>query len=820
MDDEGSPGHRIAILPASRLDFADRFQEIPDWVWEPARKGRGKVLFDASVEAKPHEPLRTRTLHDFLERARVSSDQAVYLTQDRGYADAYFAYCKASGERPMPVMVHDYWVGEVIQQHAGDGSKAFEARLKAFRARPDRRERMFLSLNRSLRPAKALFLLRLMHEGLWNHGLISIGGFELQRQQLRLNQAQFLDYLFGDPAFADLNQLLRPMTPRLEAAGRVDFEVPGTARRLGAAMDHPLAEFGRTWFTVVTETEMASRPVRITEKPLKPLMNFHPFIMLGNPGSLGLLREYGFQTFGAVFDEAYDQEPDPRQRFEMVFREVERLCHLDEAELERLGRRVEETVIFNAHHALVDLPKTYRTHLDPELVRRLLAPAADRRDARAAESTQSHVKAPANPSGSRCPMNEISVLGSVLTPEFEGSAGEAESLTNLLRSKGRLHKTDPEAEAEISWVFDSEGGPRGLYLRYASATELPGCRLLVNDTTVVKAAAYESTLGLLDWRYQATAELAPGRNRISLQIHGAPPQIEGLAVGQPPVVSYPSVDEGLRWQKQLRRSDKGKRPLTIRPEQLASLVEFVRRAASDEGEFNQVQRLVEQLVLAIRCDAMDGRARLPWGGPMNGQSYRQLIFHRLMGMGVDAIVETGTHVGASTAFFARRGVPVFSCDLQEIRLAAAIVQLSECRNVTLRLEDSRSFLRGLAADPAFAFSLPLFYLDAHWGDELPLADEVAIVRGRWPNFVIIIDDFQVPGASYTWGDYGEGRDLTLEYLQRSGIELADVAVLFPSAGAEAETGVKRGTLVLTPAALYDEHLASERSLYRVHPSPA
>ena len=155
MDDEGSPGHGIAILPASRLDFADRFQEIPDWVWEPARKRRGKVLFDASLEAKPHEPLRTRALHDLLERAHVSSDQAVYLTQDRGYADAYFAYCKASGERPMPVMVHDYWVGEVIQQHAEDGGEAFEARLEAFRARPDRRERMFLSLNRSLRPAKA-----------------------------------------------------------------------------------------------------------------------------------------------------------------------------------------------------------------------------------------------------------------------------------------------------------------------------------------------------------------------------------------------------------------------------------------------------------------------------------------------------------------------------------------------------------------------------------------------------------------------------------------------------------------------------------------
>ena len=375
MDDDGTPGHRIAVVPASRLDFVARFQEIPDWVWEPARKGTGKVLFDASLEAKPHEPLRARTLHDFLDRARVPRGQAVYLTQDRGYADAYLAFCKASGERPMTVLVQDYWIGEVIQQHARDGREVFEARLAAFRARPNRREKLFLSLNRSLRPTKTLFLLRLIHEGLWDRGLISVGGFERQRWALKMKPAQLLDYLFGEPAFTDLNLLLRPLAPRLAKIGRVDFEVPDTPPHHGAVMDHGLAEFGRTWFTVVTETEMDSRPVRITEKPLKPLMNFHPFITLGNPGSLRMLREYGFKTFSAIFDEAYDEECDPRRRFEMVYREVERLCRLDEADIERLGRSVEETVIFNAHHALVDLPNIFRTQLDPNLVRRLLAPA-------------------------------------------------------------------------------------------------------------------------------------------------------------------------------------------------------------------------------------------------------------------------------------------------------------------------------------------------------------------------------------------------------------------------------------------------------------
>ncbi len=140
-------------------------------------------------------------------------------------------------------------------------------------------------------------------------------------------------------------------------------------------MDQALPEYGRSWFSVVTETEMDERPLRITEKPLKPLMNFHPFLVLGNPGSLDLLRGYGFRSFPGLFDESYDGEPDPARRFEAVFRQVERLCGLEEAELERLERAAEDAVLHNARQALVGLPRLFRERLDPDLIGRILAPA-------------------------------------------------------------------------------------------------------------------------------------------------------------------------------------------------------------------------------------------------------------------------------------------------------------------------------------------------------------------------------------------------------------------------------------------------------------
>jgi hypothetical protein len=53
-----------------------------------------------------------------------------------------------------------------------------------------------------------------------------------------------------------------------------------------------------------------------------------------------------------------------------------------------------------------------------------------------------------------------------------------------------------------------------------------------------------------------------------------------------------------------------------------------------------------------------------------------------------------------------------------------------------------------------------FHLDAHWEGDLPLQEEIEIILGRFPNFLIMIDDFRVPGDSgYGFDDYGRGKML-------------------------------------------------------------
>lgn len=359
----------IVVFPAKLSEFARRPPALPKRLVAGLRSGRTVAVFDAAREGSPHHPKRTRLLHLFAQRLGAPVERCVYLTQDRGYAADYQAHCLELGAEPMRVITADHWIRRLLAYHADDGVPSFGHRRKQFKRRAPTREKRFLSLNLTPRPAKTLFLLSLLRDGLWEQGFITFGGFDkLVGIKGRTREAMRRNALQG-PGFDDLAAELAPLLPQLEAMGRVLTGPKSDALTAAEfARDEHLFEYDRSWFSVVTETEMMDRPCRITEKTLKPLLNFHPMILFGNPGSLELVRALGFRTFDGLIDERYDSEPDPRRRFEMAYGEVRRFCAMDEGQLERLETAASETLEFNAQWGLVRLPQLRAERLDAELI--------------------------------------------------------------------------------------------------------------------------------------------------------------------------------------------------------------------------------------------------------------------------------------------------------------------------------------------------------------------------------------------------------------------------------------------------------------------
>jgi hypothetical protein len=184
-----------------------------------------------------------------------------------------------------------------------------------------------------------------------------------------------------------------------------------------------------------------------------------------------------------------------------------------------------------------------------------------------------------------------------------------------------------------------------------------------------------------------------------------------------------------------------------------------------------------------------------WGGPFTGQLRRQELFKELVRSApFEAIVETGTYRGDTTVFFAQFGIPVHTVETQTYEHYVSCVRLRKNKNVNLSLGDSRSFLNRLKQDQSFPRKRVVFYLDAHWFEELPLGEEFDIIASHWSESVIIIDDFKVPDdPGYQFDDYGPGKVICLEYLMD--YALGKFQVFFPAANSPEETGFKRGCAI-------------------------
>ena len=78
-----------------------------------------------------------------------------------------------------------------------------------------------------------------------------------------------------------------------------------------------------TYFSIVSETSVNEYSTFITEKTVRPMIYYHPFIVWGNPNTLSYLRSIGFETFPEFFDESYDSVYNEKDRLNIILDNVE-----------------------------------------------------------------------------------------------------------------------------------------------------------------------------------------------------------------------------------------------------------------------------------------------------------------------------------------------------------------------------------------------------------------------------------------------------------------------------------------------------------------
>ena len=135
-------------------------------------------------------------------------------------------------------------------------------------------------------------------------------------------------------AILDAIQPLRDKYPDIETV----FAEQSLPLNFEGETDHPMHSCWLSLFDqsaesllyLVTETVATGRRHHLTEKTFKPIAMGMPFIIVGTQGSLRYLRSYGFKTFGDLWDESYDDEPDDHKRIEKIANTLKLLENLEE----------------------------------------------------------------------------------------------------------------------------------------------------------------------------------------------------------------------------------------------------------------------------------------------------------------------------------------------------------------------------------------------------------------------------------------------------------------------------------------------------------
>lgn len=206
----------------------------------------------------------------------------------------------------IPISIFDNWVNYHVMRE----------RTEPIQFNPRDNKFLYLSYNRNVRPHRVHFLSNILSKGLLDIGKVS------------LNQFQYVQDL---PEDHPINQLQKKAPIEIDRGLEYNW-----------ANDIAIRDHEDTFISIVTESLTDKDTLFLSEKIWKPISCGHPFMVLGNRGTLKKLKEFGFKTFDKWFDESYDNEEEMSIRSEMIINEIEKFKDKTVDELKQIRNEMLE----------------------------------------------------------------------------------------------------------------------------------------------------------------------------------------------------------------------------------------------------------------------------------------------------------------------------------------------------------------------------------------------------------------------------------------------------------------------------------------------
>lgn len=308
-----------------------------------------KILFiDSGEGAYPHTIKLVEKINNFLNKNNINHPNKVFISTNNNFiSNLNKNELFENYSSQIKLFTNNYLLttaGRFISELRISNNKLIENGYEysiQSEVLKTKKEKYFLMYNRnSERMHRPYFLNKLYKNDLINKGFVSFFKNEFLDSFLE-DAKEYLELNLNHEDILDIKKNIINFYPLI--IDDPDSEKVADFHNFLSRKD----EYEKSYFTIVSETNAESDYCFITEKTIKPIMNLHPFVILGNPNVLKVLKGYGFKTFDKWWDESYDNEFDFKIRTQKLFNVVHTLCNKTHEDWIQMLYEMEDTLYHN-----------------------------------------------------------------------------------------------------------------------------------------------------------------------------------------------------------------------------------------------------------------------------------------------------------------------------------------------------------------------------------------------------------------------------------------------------------------------------------------
>ena len=303
-----SPKEWVGSSSAQTNLNASPFKFLNKKLFKDIQSGNAMVLFDQSLEGYQTTWL-WEYFHIECDRYKINPQAIVYTSGNMLGHSQYNDWATANNKMDR-ITVIPYAHFESDMYNLGIRTNINLTVDKHLAYKKDHNIKSYNCLQKRLRNHRIWFYVKLLEANLLDDGLVSMNKFSKARH-----------YMEGRVMSSNQESTANTTLPSL-VYGKNNDEQDDQFYINRINNDVCLD----TWLSVISEASFAdiNGQLFLSEKVFKPIVCHHPFIIMGDRGSLRELRKMGYKTFDGFVDERYDTL-STWERYDAIIEELKRI---------------------------------------------------------------------------------------------------------------------------------------------------------------------------------------------------------------------------------------------------------------------------------------------------------------------------------------------------------------------------------------------------------------------------------------------------------------------------------------------------------------